>query len=244
VSAVRPTFLHPSVPIPVKVPPTGDLWIHQPKLDGYRCVVVKDRAKVRLYSRRGNEFHLPGMAAALANLAADTAVLDTELISVHADGRADFYALKRAMRSSSPDESAMMLMVFDLLWEWDVDLRGLPLSERLRDLQRLLRKSRVPCLKLVESFPDGPVLLEHCERMELEGIVSKRKDKPYVSGVSKHWQKTKCESWRGRNQQRYKILEKPPKPPAPTERERTLQRRKAELARVRESLARPGLREA
>jgi hypothetical protein len=43
------------------------------------------------------------------------------------------------------------------------------------------------------------------------------------------------------NAERYRIFEKP-SAPAPTERERTLQRRKAELARVRESLARPGLR--
>lgn len=41
----------------------------------------------------------------------------------------------------------MVLMVFDLLWERDVDLRGLPLSERLRDLARLCRKTRVRCLR-------------------------------------------------------------------------------------------------
>jgi ATP-dependent DNA ligase len=67
----------------------------------------------------------------------------------------------------------MVLMVFDLLWERDVDLRGLPLSERLHDLARLRRKTRVRCLRLVESFPDGAALLEHCNLLGLEGIVSK-----------------------------------------------------------------------
>jgi hypothetical protein len=182
---------------------------------------------------------LPGMAAAFANLAAETAVIDTELISVHADGRADFYALMREMRTSKPDESALVFMAFDLLLERDVDLRGLPLSVRLRDLERLLRKSRVPCVKLVESFP---VLLQHCEQMKVEGTVSKRLDRPYVSGESRGWQKTKCEGWRRQNEHRHKLFEKPPKPPAPTERERVLLKKREELARVQERLVARGLR--
>jgi hypothetical protein len=53
--------------------------------------------------------------------------------------------------------------------------------------------------------------------------------------------KVKCPDWKRDNAERYRIFEKPAKPQL-TERERTLQRRKAELARVRESLAQPGLR--
>jgi hypothetical protein len=116
------------------------------------------------------------------------------------------------------------------------------LSERRRDLERLIRKSRVPCLKLVESFPDGAVLLEHCERMELEGIVSKRLDRLYISGPSKFALKIKCEGRRRRNEHRHKLFEKPPRPPAPTERERALLKKREELAQVRASLTRPGLR--
>jgi bifunctional non-homologous end joining protein LigD len=95
VSSGRISFIHPQIPTLAKVPPTGDHWIHQPKLDGFRCIAVKNGAMVRLFSRRGVEFRLPGMAAVLANLAAETAVLDTELICVRADGRADFFALLR-----------------------------------------------------------------------------------------------------------------------------------------------------
>ena len=107
---------------------------------------------------------MPGMAEALVELAADTAVIDAELICRHADGRADFYALMREMRRGRPDESAMVLMAFDALVIDSVDLRKLPLSERLRDLERLLRRTRVPSVKLVESFPDGGVLPDHCNR--------------------------------------------------------------------------------
>src|SRR5262249_44976190 len=49
------------------------------------------------------------------------------------------------------------------------DLRPLPLVERRRRLERLLRRAKVPCLRLVEAFDDGPALLEGAERRQLEG---------------------------------------------------------------------------
>jgi bifunctional non-homologous end joining protein LigD len=240
--SARISFIQPQIPTLAKASPTGELWVHQPKLDGFRCIVVKNGTMVRLFSRRGVEFRLPGMATALADLATNTAVLDGELVLLGADGRANFFALLREMRQRAPDEAALTFFAFDLLWEREVDLRGLPLSERLRDLARLCRKTRVPCLRLVESFPDGAALLEHCNLLGIEGIVSKRADKPYVSGMSKHWLKLKCEGWRRRNQYRYRVFEKPQSAPATTEREKTLRRRKTELARVQERLADPELR--
>ena len=44
-----------------------------------------------------------------------------------------------------------MFMAFDLLHQDGVDLRGLPLTERKRDLTRLCRRSRTPFLKQVET---------------------------------------------------------------------------------------------
>jgi hypothetical protein len=54
----------------------------------------------------------------------------------------------------------------------------------------------LPCLFLVESFPEGEPLLEWCEHYQLEGIVSKRLSSRYSSGTCRDWQKTKCEGWR------------------------------------------------
>jgi ATP-dependent DNA ligase len=66
-----------------------------------------------------------------------------------------------------------MFLAFDLLHRDGVDLRGLPLTERRRDLERLSRRARVPYLRLVETFPDGEVLFEHCNQFGFEGIVRK-----------------------------------------------------------------------
>jgi bifunctional non-homologous end joining protein LigD len=42
-----------------------------------------------------------------------------------------------------------------------------------------------------ERGETGPDLFVAACRMELEGIVSKRRDRPYQSGRSKHWVKVK-----------------------------------------------------
>jgi bifunctional non-homologous end joining protein LigD len=50
----------------------------------------------------------------------------------------------------------------------------------------------MPSMRLVETFPDGQVLYEHCSKFGFEGVVPKRIDRPYVSGLSKYWVKVKC----------------------------------------------------
>jgi bifunctional non-homologous end joining protein LigD len=117
------------------------------------------------------------------------------------------------MRTSHPDESQLMFLVFDLLHQDGVDFRGLPLSERKRGLHRLCRKSRVPFMREVQTFPNGPLLFDHCNKFGFEGIVSKRQASRYSSGPSRNWVKVKCPHWKRINSERRKIFEKPPKPP-------------------------------
>lgn len=64
----------------------------------------------------------------------------------------------------------MMFFAFDLLHQDGLDVLGLPLSERKRDLDRLCRKARVlPFLSQVETYPDAEVLLDYCNRFGFEG---------------------------------------------------------------------------
>jgi ATP-dependent DNA ligase len=206
---------------------------------------VKDADLVRVFSRNGIEIteRLPGMVEAFGELPARQATLDGELCLFGADGRPHFRALHAEMRKRRPDETSLMFFCFDILFQDGVDLTRLPLSERKKDLRRLCSRSRVQYLKWVECFPDGGVLLEHCEQMKLEGVVSKRLDRPYVSGQSQSWRKTKCAAWRAENQFRHKMFEGHKKPPAPpTDRERALEKKRAELARIQERLADPDLR--
>src|SRR6187455_2592507 len=63
--------------------PSGPGWVFERKLDGIRCLAVKDRGRTRLYSR--NELLLndryPSVAAALDADSADDFVLDGEAVA-------------------------------------------------------------------------------------------------------------------------------------------------------------------
>jgi len=110
------------------------------------------------------------------------------------------------MRTNRPEETQLMFLTFDILHQDGVDLRGLPLSERKRDLDRLCRKSKAPFLKQVETFPDGDVLLDWCNRYQFEGVLSKRLSSRYISGPSRAWTKSKCPNWRRTNAHRHKLF--------------------------------------
>ena len=129
---------------------------------------------------------------------------------------------------------------FDLLFQNSIDLRGLSFTERQRDLKRLCANRRVPCLYLVETFPEGGPLLEWCSNYGLEGIVSKRRTSGYASGPSRHWVKTKCANWKRDNAERHLLFEKPRKPEL-TDAQKTLAKKRQELARVLDRLRAPGL---
>jgi bifunctional non-homologous end joining protein LigD len=245
---MRPSFFDPCLPVLGRAPPKGPDWVHQPKWDGYRFLIAKIGQRVRLYSKNGAEWsdRLPGLGEAFAALPADSTVLDGELCIVDNRGRPDFRALRAEMRQRRSDVSRMAFFVFDMLFENGVDLRPLPLSERQRDLTRLCGKGRkaVPCLFLVESFPEGEPLLEWCEHYQLEGIVSKRLSSRYSSGTCRDWQKTKCNGWREANQFRHKMFEGRKKTTDLTERDRALVRKREELARICRRLRDAGLSQA
>ena len=46
------------------------------------------------------------------------------------------------------------------------------------------------------------------EKMQLEGIVSKRRESAYRSGATRDWLKIKTASWRAENRDRYELFQK------------------------------------
>jgi bifunctional non-homologous end joining protein LigD len=69
---------------------------------------------------------------------------------------------------------------------------GLPLSKRKTNLERLLaRRSEGVFVNQFERGAIGPDLFRAGCSMGLEGLVSKRRDRPYQAGRSKHWVKVK-----------------------------------------------------
>jgi len=199
-------FIEPCSPIRTKVPPAGDAWLHEPKLDGYRLQVVKNGRQVRLYSRRGNDWtnRLPHLAEALTAIAAPAVILDAELCLPGADWACDFDGLQAAINGRQHE---LAVFAFDILHKDGTDMCSWPLTQRKQILAGLVQRSKVVCLHLVASFPDGAKLLASAERLGLEGVVSKRRSARYQSGQCRNWRKVKTAAWRDANRERWRLFD-------------------------------------
>jgi ATP-dependent DNA ligase len=114
-------------------------------------------------------------------------VLDGEAVILGVDGVFDFNALH-----SGKHNEEVQLCAFDILFEGDDDLRRLPLNLRKTSLERLLaRRPEGIFVNPFERGEIGPDLFRVACNMGLEGLVSKRRDRPYQAGRSKHWVKVK-----------------------------------------------------
>ena len=202
-----PRFVEPAAARLVASPPAGPDWLHEPKLDGWRCELAKTGAQIALYTRHGH--NIADRAKRLVELAAALPVrrvlLDGELVAVDAHGRPDFLALPSAL---SRVVGALRYFAFDILYLEGKDLRELPLEERQRRLAEVIADAGQSWLVPVGVFPDGARLLSSCERMGIEGVVSKKRAAPYRSGPRSGWLKVKCEAWRSANRDRGKLFER------------------------------------
>ena len=114
-------------------------------------------------------------------------MLDGEAVVLGVDGVSDFDALH-----SGKHDDEVQFCAFDILAEGGDDLRKLPLSMRKASLERLLaRRPEGIFVNPFERGEIGPDLFAAACRMGLEGLVSKRRDRPYQAGRSKHWVKVK-----------------------------------------------------
>ena len=184
-------FVEPCLPSKAEQPPSGPLWVHEIKHDGYRLMVRRDGSRiVRCFTRNGNDWtdRFPAIVETATQLRATSFLIDGEIVIISYDGTPDF----RALRSQHRDHETV-LVAFDLIERDGEDLRDLPLIERKRRLGRLIGKTKNRrAIQYGEQLKgNGASVLDYACRLGLEGIVSKRVDAPYRSGPSKTWLKSK-----------------------------------------------------
>ena len=164
-------------------------FIYELKIDGFRALAHITDGRGELISRNGNVFRgFAELATWIAeHLRVESAVLDGEIGCLDERGRPNFRDLLFRRRQC-------IFIAFDLLWLNGKDLRALPLLERKAMLKKLLRRKRSRILYLDHVEADGRLLLfEQVVKMDLEGIVCKRKDSPYrvTEKPSRYWIKVK-----------------------------------------------------
>jgi bifunctional non-homologous end joining protein LigD len=180
-----PGFIEPCLPTLGRAVPSGPLWVHEIKHDGYRFICRRDGDRVRVFSRRGHDWtdRVPAIADALAGLRVNSVTLDGEGVVCDPDGVTDFDLLRAALGRKGSRRA--FLYAFDLLELDGRDLRASPWDDRRKALTKLLRNAREG-LRLSEhlAITDGNTLFQHACALGLEGIVAKRRDRPYRSGRS------------------------------------------------------------
>jgi bifunctional non-homologous end joining protein LigD len=201
----RLRFIPPALPKRRSEPPAGGQWLHEVKFDGWRLQLHKEGSAVALYTKNGHNYErrLRQIADRVRALPATSFIIDAELTASDEHGRPDFRALLRRKTTEAP----LCVWGFDLLHLDGADLRQEPLVERKARLSQLLAVG-APLLRYAESFDDGAALLRAAEGMQLEGIVSKRRDAPYRSGIRTEWVKVKCPTWLGLHRERWRKFQR------------------------------------
>jgi len=161
------------------------------KWDGVRVQLAADKGVRRLYTRNGDD--ISKTFPDLLDAADFNAAIDGELlIRSPQGGVASFNELQQRLNrklvsSKQMTERPAMLRAYDLLQEDDHDLRPLPFSERRKRLERFivtLDEPRIDLSPLV-LFSDAAALDDlrrNPPTNEIEGLMLKRWDAPYVAG--------------------------------------------------------------
>jgi len=172
--------------------PHGDEWRFEIKWDGARVLAHSRPGHLLLRSRNLNDVtaQYPELHALQRALGEHRAVLDGEVVAFDDEGRPSFAALQRRMHVTGEakvrrlvKDQPVRYVAFDLLWLDGHSLMELPYDERRARLAALDLGSRVPEVDVPEPEEDGEVLLDAARALQLEGVVAKRRDAPYVPGA-------------------------------------------------------------
>ena len=94
-------------------------------------------------------------------------------------------------RRACVNDHSAIACAFDLLMLDGDDLRRKSFFERKAALRKVLRRAKGGIQYVEHVEGDGAGMFEAVCKLGLEGIISKRLDAPYRSGLSKSWIKIK-----------------------------------------------------
>jgi bifunctional non-homologous end joining protein LigD len=189
-----PSFIAPCLATLVDAPPTGDDWVHEIKLDGYRLQARVLDGDVRLLTRSGLDWtgRFSSLAKAFSKLKVRSALIDGEAVVLTGGGVTSFTKLVAALEDGQ--SSGMTFVAFDLLHLNGVDVREATLLARKELLAALIERASDPARLRYSAHltEEGADVLKGACALGLEGIISKRADQPYRSGRQRDWLKSKC----------------------------------------------------
>jgi len=124
-NALSSGFIAPCLPTSAPQPPSGAIWLHEIKHDGFRVLARKNDKRVKLYSRPGNDltYRFPLIVEALAKLRSRSCIIDGEAVACSEDGIACFDHIRHRRH-----DGRVFLYAFDLIELDGEDMRRDPLA--------------------------------------------------------------------------------------------------------------------
>src|SRR5688500_10832723 len=125
-------------------------------------------------------------------------LLDGEIVAPDSRGIPSFQELQKRINLTRVDqirrldrEIPIRYYLFDILHLDGYDLRGTPLHERRRILERVAPVGGT--VEIVAQFPEeGELAYEASLSHGFEGVIAKRRDSPYEPRRSRRWLKVKA----------------------------------------------------
>ncbi len=178
----------PMLAKPIGALPSSGAWIFEPKWDGFRALVFRDRDEILIQSRDEKSLnrYFPELIEPLCSQLPARCVLDGEIV-VATNGALDFDALQLRIHPAQSrvkllsKEIPASIVFFDLLSEGDRDLRGAAFQQRRSILETLL-SSATPPIHLTPATREMSVGADWFRRFEgagLDGVVAKPVDGIY-----------------------------------------------------------------
>lgn len=170
--------------------PVEGNWIFEPKWDGFRALIFRDRDEILIQSRDEKPLnrYFPDLLDPLRAQLPQRCVLDGEIV-IAQGGRLDFDALQLRLHPAASrvkllaKETPASVVFFDLLCNDAEDLRPQPFTDRRQALEILL-SSAVPPLHLTPATRDRAVASDWFARFEgagLDGVMAKPASLAYES---------------------------------------------------------------
>src|SRR6476619_886895 len=182
-----------------KVPDDAGVWSYEPKWDGFRALMFRDRDDVVLQSRNGKDLgrYFPELLVALRDEVAARCVLDGEVVVPREIGgriRLDWESLSQRIHPAASrvkmlaEQTPAHFIGFDALATGDTSLMREPFRVRRAALadavnDRLsVRKAQCHVTRTTEDPGQGAQWLDTFEGAGLDGVIAKRLDGPYLPG--------------------------------------------------------------
>ena len=194
-----PTAIHPMLAESIEKPFDGPEWLFEIKWDGYRAVAFIENGKVRLVSRNQNELtaRYPELKDMAQFVKGKNVILDGEVVALDDEGKASFSLMQQrtgfrpgGKRATAKADVPVLYYAFDLLYLDGEDWRKVPLEERKRKLQSIVKTG--DSLRYSDHYAEqGKSLFEVARSKGLEGIVAKKRESVYEERRSREWLKIK-----------------------------------------------------